>query len=170
MHLENRLRLERFCGHEVYAVEAAEVFVKLPLEDDEGIVLNLGFHCGKLVECTTPEAERGRAQPSVDVNLPLPSLVPGELVGTTVRVAASHDEARGTWNYLHVFEYEGLREIAASFVELSETECRLSLTGLTRDPNHYDGSKPETRVVLDAWFPFATLIEAQKRGAMAPQS
>ena len=165
MLLGNRLRLERFCGHEVYPVETAEVFVSLPDEDQKGVVLNLEFRCGKVVECTTPEAERGRVRPAVEVNLPLPTLVPDELVGTTLRVAASLDEARGTWNRIYVFAHEDLREIAASFVELSETECRLSLTGRTRDPNHYDGSKPETRVVLDAWFPVAKLSEARSGSA-----
>lgn len=169
MTLENTLRLQRFCGHEVYAVQKGEVFVKLPGEGEQGVVLNLEFHSGALIEGTTPENERGD-EPTLEVNLPLPSLTASELVGKTIRVKKALDQERGTWNRIYVFEHEDLREIAATFVEISDNECRLSLTARTQDPNHYDGSKPETIVKLEGWFPLAKFHEAAKSVAPPPPS
>ena len=161
MELQNTLRLERFCGREVYGVEAAEVFLNLPDEDEEGIVLNLEFRCGKAIETTTPEAERDAdLQPIIEVNVPIPSLAADELVGTTIRIQKSQNEERGTWNRIYTFEHVDLRNISVSFVELSENTCRVSLTGRTQDPNYYDGSKPETIVKLQSWFSVAKLTEA----------
>src|SRR5690606_20199749 len=152
MNSENTLRLQRFCGHEVYAIQKGEVFVDLPRDGEQGILLNLEFHSGAMIECTTPDDERGD-EPTVEVNLPIPSLVASELVGTTVRVKKPLDRSRDAWNRIYVFEHEDLREIAATFVEATAEECRLSLTARTQDPNHYDGSKPETIVKLEGWFP-----------------
>jgi len=159
MNSENTLRLQRFCGHEVYAIQKGEVFVDLPRDGEQGILLNLEFHSGAMIECTTPDDERGD-EPTVEVNLPIPSLVASELVGTTVRVKKPLDRSRDAWNRIYVFEHEDLREIAATFVEATAEECRLSLTARTQDPNHYDGSKPETIVKLEGWFPLAKLHEA----------
>ncbi|HEU5072686.1 MAG TPA: hypothetical protein VFU02_00900, partial [Polyangiaceae bacterium] len=159
--MRNTLRLQRFCGREVYEVKAADVFLDLPKADEEGILLNLKFDAGSLIECTTPDNERGDA-PSVEVNLPIPSVAGDELVGKTIRVKRSSNEERGTWNRIYVFEHEDLRDIAATFVEVTENECRLSLTGRTQDPNHYDGSKAETIVKLESWFPLKELNEVAR--------
>jgi hypothetical protein len=57
------------------------------------------------------------------------------LVGKTVHVAQSVDHERDTWNRIYLFESEDLRDIAVSFVELTEERCRIWLTGRTQDPN-----------------------------------
>lgn len=159
------LRLDRFCGRELYSIERAKVYVSLPGEGEVGIVLNLEFDCGAVIHSTASDEDRSMYSPSVEVNLPIASLAPADLVGTTVHVAASQDQERDTWNRIYVYEHEDLRDITVSFLELTGERCRIWLTGHTQDPNHYDGSKPETVVRLDGWFPVTKLREAAQRNA-----
>ena len=165
MDPQGLLRLDRFCGRELYAIERAEVYVSLPGEGEVGIVLNLEFHCGAAIQSTTSDEARSMYSPSVEVNIPIASLAPAALVGKTVRVAESLNRERDTWNRIYVYEHEDLRDMTASFLEIAGKRCRLWLTGHTQDPNHYDGSKPETVVRFDGWFPVAKLKDAARRPA-----
>lgn len=165
MDPQGLLRLDRFCGRELYPIERAEVYVSLPGAGEVGIVLNLEFHCGAVIQSTTSDEARSMYSPSVEVNIPIASLAPADLVGTTVHVAESQNQERDTWNRIYVYEHEDLRDMTVSFLEVTGKRCRLWLTGHTQDPNHYDGSKPETVVRLDGWFPVAKLKDAARRPA-----
>jgi hypothetical protein len=41
------------------------------------------------------------------------------------------------------------------FVEGCGAECRAHISCTTRDPNHYDGSKADTKVETEVWFTLA---------------
>jgi hypothetical protein len=155
MVANSTLRLDRFCGYDVYKIDRAEVFVHMPEEgdDEDGIVLNLEFHCNEVIDITIPEEEGdGSHPPSVQINIPIPSLSLSTLVGKTISIKDAEDG-----NFMYVYEYEDLRDIAVRFLEFTDSACRISITAKTQDPNHYDGSKPDTTLTLDAWFPLDEL-------------
>jgi len=163
MDPQGLIRLDRFCGRELYAIERAKVYVSLPDEGEVGIVLNLEFDGGALIHSTASDEVRCMYSPSLEVNIPISSLAPADLVGKTIHVAESMNQERDTWNRIYVYEHEDLRDITASFLELTGKQCRLWLTGHTQDPNHYDGSKAETVVRLDGWFSVTELEDAALR-------
>ena len=41
------------------------------------------------------------------------------------------------------------------FLERSGGALKIRWIGTTTDVNYYDGSKPDTRVVIESWFAFA---------------
>lgn len=159
MQAENTMRLDRFCGYEVYRIERTEVYVKWPDEDDERTLLNVEFHCGAAIDIGVPEEEgEGSSKPTVEVWIPIPSTYLDRLVGTSIQVPFSQDDNEdGKWNRLHVFESEDIWDISVTFVTVTDTKCRIKLAARTQDPNHYDGSKPETTISLDGWFPLDEL-------------
>jgi len=162
MLAEDTMRLDRFCGHEVYRVVRTGVYVRLPEEDDPRVMLNVEFHCGAVVDIDVPEEEGdGSLKPTVEIWIPIPSTNLSPLVGTSLEVHPSvKDNEDGMWNRLHVYESGDLREINVTFVAIDDGRCHVALTAKTGDPNHYDGSKPETTISLDGWFPMDELETA----------
>jgi len=152
---EDQALLRRFCGDELFAISEVSVWVSHPRGGEKGgVLLNLELHCRELLECTVPEEERTlRAPtPTVEVWLPVPTLKPSELVGTSVHVAESYDAARDAMNRLYYCEHERMWGIDATFVAAEGDRCRVRLSGRSCDINHYKGDKPDTVVSADAWF------------------
>jgi hypothetical protein len=58
---------------------------------------------------------------------------------------------------LYVFEHEDFWEVTVTFVAVTRDECRITVKGRARDPNHNDGSKAETSVSFSAPFPLEKL-------------
>jgi len=152
---ENQLLIRRFCGDELFIVGEVSVWVSHPRgEEKGGVLLNLELHCRELLECTVPEEERTLRDPTptAEVWLPVSTLKPSELVGTSVHVAESYDASRDAMNRLYYCEHEPMREIDATFVEAKGDRCRVRLSGRSCDINHYRGDKPDAVVSADAWF------------------
>ena len=66
---DDTLRLDRFCGHEVFGLESVDVYVQRPDENGQRLFLNLEFHCGKPLDRDVPEQEWSRS-PSVELWIP----------------------------------------------------------------------------------------------------
>jgi hypothetical protein len=137
------------------------VYVQSPDEDNERLLLNVEFHGGTPLEITVPEEEgTGSSAPTVEIWIPLTTLDLRSLVGQTIPVPVSQkDNEDGKWNRLHVYESTDLRNVFVTFVTVTETDCRLILTAATQDPNHYDGSKPDAAIQLDACFPLEEILK-----------
>lgn len=150
--MTDQLRLDRFCGHEVFAVAAVNVYVA---DEDDGRFLNLEIVAGKAIEQSLPDEEKV-PKPSLEVWIPVPTTTLAALVGTTIAVPWSTHEGHDFWNYLCGYEQEDLRDLTVQFLEADGNRCRARISGTTRDPNHYDGSKPDTKVNTEFWF---TLVD-----------
>ena len=155
------LRLDRFCGHEVFSVERVEVYVQRPETDDDRLLLNLEIHGGKAVDVGVPETEQS-PEATVEIWLPMPSLDVASLVGQSIHVPGAwlDEDGEAKWNRLYVFEHEDLSDIHATFVAVADGKCQMSLRGSARDPNHYDGS--EEAASVSASFSFS-VEELQNR-------
>jgi hypothetical protein len=147
----DQLRLDRFCGHEIFPVTAVKVYVA---NEDDGRFLNLEIRSGQAIEQSVPDDEKMR-KPSLEVWIPIPTTTLAALVGTTIAVPWSTHEAHDFWNYLCCYEQEDLRDIVVEFLEAQGNRRRARISATTRDPNHYDGSKSNTKVNTEFWFTLA---------------
>ncbi len=152
---ENQVLLRRFCGDELFSVGEVSVWISHPGDGEEGgTLLNLEIHTRELLECSVvPEEERPLRdpRPTMEVWLPVPTLTPSELVGTSVHVKESYDASRDAMNRLYYCEHERMWGIDATFVEAAGDRCRVRLSGRSCDINHYSGDKPEAVVSADVW-------------------
>ena len=145
----NQIRLQRFCGVQEHPVERVELYV----DYGSPTLLAVELWCGPASSDTAPEGERcGWAKPNLTLWLPVPSLEPAELDELSIVVPWTYLAARDARQRLYVFEHEGLWDIRARLA-IHGGEVVLRFTALARDPNHYGGDKPDTRVSGSARFP-----------------
>jgi hypothetical protein len=146
----DELLLERFCGYELFPIAEVRVFV-----DEEASFLNLEIHSGPCRHRTVPETEfiAGHGySPTADIWIPLRSGSPADLVGRAVTIRPEDLEARQVANLLHYYESAEMRDVVVRFPESSDGRWRVEVVATTRDPNHYDGSKPDATVRINGWF------------------
>ena len=146
---EDQLLLERFCGHELFPITAVNVFL-----DKEDKVLNLEIHGGPSLEHTVPENEFGghRYRPTADIWIPLRSRSPEGLVGQTIRIDPKELESSGSESLFCYYEYHEIRDVTVVFTQSLDGRYRVEVVALTQDPNHYDGSKPDAVIRINASF------------------
>jgi hypothetical protein len=136
------------CGLEAMLARTGRVW-----PEDEPI-LNLEIHCGQSLERTVPQEEyiRDDDRPMLDVWIPLPVTSLAELEGLTIAVRPEDLEcydAECTFSY---YETADLRDVVVRFPQLRDGALRVLISGRTRDPNHYDGSKADANVTIDTWM------------------
>lgn len=151
---DGTVRLERFCGRAVFPVLGVGVYVSEP-DDGEpgGVLLNLEVRCGGAIFEDAPEGERlGWTKPGVEVWIPVPAVARSALTGHTARVPWRHLEARDARHRLYVFEHEDLWDLRVEFGRIADGWCQVSILATATDPNHYDGSKAATTVIVDTRF------------------
>lgn len=148
------VKLERFCGDAVFPVRDVEVYVSRPRADERGgVLLNLEINCGKATRERAPEGEKlGWTCPVVEVWIPVPDATAAALDDLRVKIPWRAFEPRDARHRLYVFEHEDLWNLDVRIRHLRGRTCQLSLVGTARDPNHYSGKKPSTRVTAEARF------------------
>lgn len=148
----NLLRIDRFCGRHVFPIVKVEPWVCEPGVVGQPLLLNLEFKTGQSIEDTAPEGEQlSSRRPRLEVWVPVPDLEPATLDDLKVHIPWDYLEARDALNRFYVFEHESWHSID---VHLQVLDGRIHITcqGKGQDPNHYDGTKPEARIQLSAWF------------------
>ena len=144
------LTLHRFNGDEAFAVSAATA---LAMPDGDQVRLNLEIETDERPLKTLPDTQTLAAQPNAEVTIRLPKADLASLVGRRFSVPRSWDEeAEDHVSRFYYCEHEGIDDNVIEFVERKGDELHVRWTGTTIDVNYYDGSKPPTRVVVDAWF------------------
>lgn len=138
----------------MFPVRSVAVYVSRPRDGEEGgVLLNLELHCGKASEEVVPDGEQtGWTRPMVEVWVPVPDATPRALHDLRVTIPWSYLAARDARHRLYVFEHEDLWNLDVRLRHVEGPVCHVSLTGTARDPNHYDGSKPEATVHAEADF------------------
>ena len=144
------LTLHRFNGDEAFAVSAATA---LAMPEGDRVALNLEIETDERPLKTLPDTQTLAAQPNAEVTLRLPKADLASLVGRRFFVPSSWDEEAGDHvSRFYYCEHEGIDENVIEFVDRDGDQLHVRWTGTTIDVNYYDGSKPATRVVVDAWF------------------
>lgn len=150
------LRIDRFCGHQIHRIESVSTFVSRHAAS-ASTLLNLEFACGTATEEIAPEGEQtGWARPSIEVWIPVPSLDASELDEHRVHIAESYRSDHDALNRLYVFEHEAWWAIDV-YLQVIGGRLWVECDGRARDPNWYDGSKPDAKVSLRAWVDFSDM-------------
>lgn len=144
------LTLHRFNGDEAFAVSAATALAR---RDGDQIWLNLEIKTYERPLTTLPDTETLAARPNAEVTIRLSQSELASLVGRRFFVPSSwDDEAADHVSRFYYCEHQGIDDNVIEFVERKGDELHVRSAGTTIDVNYYDGSRPPTRVVVDAWF------------------
>jgi hypothetical protein len=73
-------------------------------------------------------------------------------VGSASVAYLTDEEDRYVITNFYYFEHEVMDDIEINVVKRHMDHAQLCITGTTTDVNYYDGSKPATRVLIDAEF------------------
>jgi len=149
----NTLTLRRFCGDEIYRIVDATMMAWS--NDDGGIDLNLEINSEPDPIQSLKDTSELRVKPNAEITLPLPSLDPDALTGRSFQIPRGTTEDDNDFSgRLYYHEHEGVWSNHVEFFEQAGNRFHVKWTGETCDVIFYDGSKPPTKVEIDAIFTF----------------
>lgn len=144
------LTLHRFNGDEVFGLSRATIHAHP--EGDE-VVLYLYVNTHQQPIKTLPDTEGLNAWPNAEVTVRVPRSQFESLTGRRFSVPKSWGEALDDHvSCIYYCEHEDLNENEVEFLERRGDGFKVRWTGTATDVNYYDGSKPDTRVVIESWF------------------
>lgn len=152
------ITLHRFNGDEIYNV--AEATVDFYVAEDGLFATTFRAEADSLPIQTLPDTEELRAQPFAELMLYLPKH-PGVtlLSGRSCRLARGYHDASGeSLTNFYYCNHQIVDNVEITVLKRHGDRARLRITGTTVDVNFYDGSKPRTKLSIDADF---TLTFAQ---------
>lgn len=146
------LHMQRFKGLESYQIESAKWNLYRD-EDPQGMNLCLRVECSKAIKQFEDTAYVG-GKPDWELNLVQPVLEDSSLhTGFKAEIPASYDESRGGWiTNFYFTSHEGSEKNQVEVLSRDGDRLLIRLTGEIVDVNHYDDSKPRSKVSVTTWF------------------
>jgi len=143
------LTFERFNGVEQFAIRQADLF--LLGDEDDSPRLSFDFEADDAPLKTLPDTESLHASPAGEFNVDVPSLDISGLVGQVFSIPRGDDD--GDWlARIYYVEHDAAKNCTVRVLERDGDRFRVTVDGSCTDLNFYDGSKPDTHFVLEAWF------------------
>lgn len=147
---EQILYLSRFCGIETYPVKQAvwELIEGDGTEEDPDMLcLGMRFARGNHLHEDTRSL---RAEPFWEINFYKIKISMNILqIGFDLEQPNEANEVDATFYYL---EHQPTRNNRMEILARDGNRLKIRVSGSTEDVNYYDGSKPENRLQLTAWF------------------
>jgi hypothetical protein len=144
--------LHRFNGDETYAVKKATIEA---FEKDHGIDLFLYVDTRAKPIQTLPDTAELDGRPNAEVHVRLKKLDASKLVGRRFSVPAGYsEELEDHVALIYYCDHADLNRNVVRILEQQGNQFLVHWTGTTTDVNYYDGSKPDTKVEIKAWFTF----------------
>ena len=148
----DELHMQRFKGLEVYRIDSARW--NLYRDDDpKGMNLCVRVECSKAIK-QFEDTQYVGGEPHWELNLFQPVLEDSSLkAGFEATIPASYDESRGGWiTNFYFTSHEGSEKNRIEILNRDGDRLLLRLTGEIIDVNHYDDSKPRSKVTVTTWF------------------
>ncbi|MBN9523821.1 hypothetical protein J0H58_35810 [bacterium] len=146
------LVLHRFNGDEVYAVKSPTITAS---EEDGAVELLLYVDTKAKPIRTLPDTAELDPRPNAEVYITLKALDVSKLVGRRFSVSAAWDDEKQDYvSCLYYCEHGDLNRNVVRFLERQGNKFLVHWTATTTDVNYYDGSEPDTKVEIKAWFTF----------------
>jgi hypothetical protein len=148
-----RLILHRFCGDEEFAICTATMHTIR-----EGKKSRLCFRIETQGVClkSLPDTAELKARPNAEVTVSVGSakeLAAKCLVGKSFSVPCGYDDAiEDHVAVIYYADHADLDDNEIKILSKKGSKYLVQWTGTTMDVNHYDGSKPKTRVEIEATF------------------
>ncbi len=150
--------LHRFNGDEVFAVSEA----KMRYFVGESCV-TLDFEVDTEEEplrVTPPDMEGIGDHPNVEWQTCVPTFDPEDFVGKSLQIPKGYDDDREEYvSIIYYYEHQKVDNSQINVIARDADAYRVQITGTTEDLNYYDGSKPPTKIVVDANF---TLLKSEE--------
>jgi hypothetical protein len=144
------LTLHRFNGEEIYNVSEAVIryFV-----GEDGVCVDFQVKTDQEPVQTLPDTQELQGWPNGEWQLFMPEFDPDDLVGRVFSIPQGYDEQDEEYrtNFYYV-EHEPIDDNQITVLGREGERFRVRLTGAVPDVNYYDGSKPPTRVEVEARF------------------
>ncbi len=146
-----RFILHRFCGDEEFIIRTANI---LAIREPDGI--SLWFEAETEGECVKSLEDTAtlRAWPKAEVCVNLKTFDPDKIVGQSFEVPAWNAETDDRLGMIYYVEHEVLRDNTVQILGREGNVFWARWSGYTTDVNYYDGSKPDTRIEIEAKFTF----------------
>jgi hypothetical protein len=146
------LVLHRCNGDEIYGVKSATITAS---EEDGAVELLLYLDTKAKPIQTLPDTAELDPQPNAEVYITLNKLDVSKLVGRRFSIPTSwSDEKQDHVSCIYYCEHGDLNRNVVRFLEQQGNKFLVRWTGTTTDVNFYDGSRPDTKVEIKAWFTF----------------
>lgn len=144
------LTFHRFNGIEKFSLQQAELFL-LDGDDESSPRLSFEFEAAKPPLATLPDTEALRASPSGEFTIDVPSLDTDQLVGQSYTIPKG--DVDGNWlARIYYVEHDAANDCIIRLLARDGDRFQVTIEGSCTDLNFYDGSQPDTRFVLEAWF------------------
>lgn len=145
------LTLHRFNGEEAFRISKATAYLRP--EGDEEVLFNFEFETDPDPLKTLEDTRDLGAQPAGEVTIRVKKSQIPSLVGSRFALPEYQDESEQfDLARLYYVEHEAVKDNIVEILEYKSQQLRVRWTGTTMDVNFYDGSKPSTRIVVEAWF------------------
>jgi hypothetical protein len=146
-----KMTLHRFNGDEIYTVESATI--EHYKAADGSFTVTFRAETGSTPIQTLSDTEELKAQPWAEWTLTL-SKTPAIALrpGGKFSIPEGHSAEAGYVTNLYYCEHETMDENEIEVIERDGLRVRARITGMATDVNYYDGSKPRTKVVVEADF------------------
>lgn len=152
--------LHRFNGDEIYGVKSATIDV---FERDGAIELFLYVNTKVKPVKTLPDTAELHTRPNAEVYITLKKLDVTKLVGRRFSIPESWSDEKGDHvSCIYYGEHNDIDRNVVRFLEQQGDKYLVRWTGTTTDVNYYDGSKPDAKVEIKAWFTFKRLKKWMK--------
>ena len=144
------LTLHRFNGDEIFHVSDATLSYFVA---DTHVVLQFEVNTENEPVQTLPDTEELNGWPNGTWQLTVPSFDPDDLVGKTFSIPLGYDEEGEEYltNFYYV-EHETIDNNEIAVTGRDKDKLQVTVTGTVLDVNYYDGSKPTTKVIVQASF------------------
>jgi hypothetical protein len=147
-----RFILHRFNGVEEFSVKTATM---MAYHDEDGIRLWFEAKTDGVRVQGLPDTATLHARPKAEVAVTLKELDPRKLSGARFSVPHGYNEETDEYDAtIYYVEHDYMNENEIEIVAQEGDIFHVYWTGTTTDVNYYDGSKPKTRVEIDARFTF----------------
>lgn len=147
-----KMTLHRFNGDEIYNIASATI--KHYKNEDGSFSVTFHADAGAPPVQTLPDTESLCAKPFAEWTFTLPKIPALALqAGRSFTMLKGYDEC--THDYYTNFyycEHEPMDDNEMVILERDDLRLRVRLIGMTTDVNYYDGSKPRTKVLVEADF------------------
>jgi hypothetical protein len=142
--------LSRFNGDEVFNLERAVIHIE-KYGNKSCLVIEARTN-GSVVK-SLPDTVELHAEPNAQIILPVSDSEINNLVGKKFSLPNSYDKKNNNYAAtIYYVEHEPIDANEIEFVSRKKDKFSIKWTGLTKDVNYYDGSKPNTSITIEGWF------------------
>ena len=144
------LTFNRFNGQEQFTISEAVIL----LYDNDGFsTLSFEIETDEKPLKTLPDTESLRARPNAEFTVRVTDFSWENLVGKCFEIPQGYDDETEEYlTCLYYCEHEATDNNVIKILGREADRFRVKIEATCIDVNYYDGSKPLTKVEIDAWF------------------